>query len=105
MVARIYKPSRNAMQSGKGKTEIDIKSVSRTLTEGTLRGSQITEHWQNPKNSVWYSLCVIDVNAFKEIAQAAKDLDQGVKDYIRDNAEKAQDDLDKNLKAGGGGGG
>ena len=90
---------RATMQSGKGKTEIDIKSVARTLTEGTLRGSMIQEHWQDPKKGTIYSLCVIDVNAFKEVAAQAKELDSGVKEYIRDNAEKAQDDLDKALGA------
>lgn len=94
---------RATMQAGKGKTEIDIKSVSRTLTEGTLRGSMIQEHWQDPKKGTWYALAVIDINAFKEVAQQAKELNSEVKEYIRDNAEKAQEELDKNLEKKDGG--
>jgi hypothetical protein len=84
-------------QSGQGQTEIDVKSVSRSLTEGALRGSQISDHWQNPQNATWYSLVVVDIAAFKEFAQRARDLDASMKDYIRDNADRAQDDLSKHL--------
>lgn len=104
IAAMMEQYKRYTAQGGKGKTEIDVKSVSRSLTEGTLRGATVVDHWQNPQNGTWYSLVVIDLAAFKEFAQQAKDLDASVKEYIRDNAEKAQDDLDKNLAAKNGGG-
>lgn len=97
IAALMERYKRSTSLAGQGKTENDVKSVSRSLTEGTLRGSQVTDHWQNPQNSTWYSLVVIDLGSLKEFAEQAKDLDSGVKEYIRDNAASAQDDLDKRL--------
>jgi hypothetical protein len=63
----------------------------------------IQEHWQDPGKGTWYSLCIVDVASFKEVAEQAADLDAGVKEYIRENAEKAQEDLDDALSKKGGG--
>ena len=97
VAALMERYKRSTTVGGQGKTENDVKSVSRTLTEGTLHGSQVSDHWQNPQNGVWYSLVILDLAAFKDFAQQSKDLDASFKEYIRDNAEKAQGDLDKSL--------
>jgi len=88
---------RATVQNKQGLTENDVKSVTRSLTEGALRGSQISDHWQNPQSATWYSLVVVDIAAFKDFAQRARDLDASMKDYIRDNADQAQDDLSRRL--------
>ncbi len=105
VAAMIESYKRATMQSGKGKTEIDVKSVARTLTEGTLRGSMIEDHWKNNKDGTIYSLCIIEVGKFKAVVAESKDVDEGTKEYIRDNAEKAQGDLDAALGAKNEGGG
>jgi hypothetical protein len=84
-------------QGTQGKTEIDVKSVSRSLTEGSLHGSVVSDHWQNAANGTWYSLVVVDLAAFKEFVAQSKDLDAQLQSYIRDNADAAQDDLSKHL--------
>ena len=42
-----------------------------------------------------YSLCKLDLLAFKEALDDYKELDAKVRDYVRDNAEKMHDELEK----------
>jgi hypothetical protein len=97
IAALMERYKRSTTVGGQGKTENDVKSVSRSLTEGTLHGSQISDHWHSPQNNTWYSLVVIDLASFKEFVEQAKDLDASFKEFIRSNADNAQGDLDKRL--------
>ncbi|MCB9557775.1 MAG: LPP20 family lipoprotein [Deltaproteobacteria bacterium] len=77
--------------------EQDVISAQKTVTEVTLRGVEIRDHWIDPQNGALYALAVLDMNAIGKGLDDAKQLDPRVRDYVRDNARKAFEDLDAEL--------
>ena len=77
--------------------EQDVVSASKTITEVTMRGIEIRDHWQNPASGALYALAVLDLNGIMKSLNNAKQLNARVRDYVRANARKAFNDLDKEL--------
>ena len=77
--------------------EQDIVSTQKTITEATLRGVELRDHWTNPTSGTIYALAVLDLNAISDSLKSAQGLNAGVRDYVRDNARKAFEDLDGEL--------
>jgi len=78
--------------------EIDVQSTQKTIIDGTLRGSQIVDRYLDEKDNVLYSLAVLDLNAFKDTVDKIEELDARTRDFIRENAERAAEDLDEELE-------
>ena len=77
--------------------EQDVVSAQKTITEATLRGVEIRDHWQNPASGALYGLAVLDIDGIMKSLDKAKQLNARVRDYVRANARKAFNDLDKEL--------
>ena len=78
--------------------EQDIVSAQKTITEVTLRGVEIRDHWINPTNGTLYALAVLDLEGIGKSLDTAQQLNARVRDYVRANARKAFEDMDRELQ-------
>jgi hypothetical protein len=78
--------------------EQDIVSAQKTVTEVTLRGVEVRDHWVDPKNGTEYALAILDVNGIMKSLDEAKELNTRIRDYVRTNARRAFEDMDRELQ-------
>jgi hypothetical protein len=90
-----YMASTTAGDMSKSSEEQHVETALKTFTKATLHGAQIVDRWQDPEDKTYYSLCELDLFAFKEALDDYKELDSKVRDYVRDNAERMHDELEE----------
>lgn len=73
--------------------EQHVEQAVKTVTSATLSGVEIVDHWQNPATMELFSLARLDLEAFQDNLQRAKELNARVRDYIRQNADRVHDEL------------
>jgi hypothetical protein len=78
--------------------EQDIVSAQKTITETTLRGVEVRDHWTDPQSGTLYALAVLDLDGIKKGVDGTTQLNARVRDYVRDNARRAFEDLDSELQ-------
>jgi hypothetical protein len=88
---------RSTSAGGASAEEQDIVSAQKTITEVTLRGVEVRDHWTSPADGTFYALAVLDINNITGALGQAKGLNQNIVNYVRDNARKAFNDLDREL--------
>ncbi|MBI4715669.1 MAG: LPP20 family lipoprotein [Nitrospirae bacterium] len=72
--------------------EQHIEQAVKTITAVTLSGVMIIDRWESPDGDI-FSLARLDVEGFKERLNEMKDLNTGVRDYVRENAERLHEKL------------
>jgi hypothetical protein len=77
--------------------EQHVEEVSKVVTEATLSGVVVPDHWVSPDNTTEYALAELEADALSKELDKIKQLDAKTRDYIRANAARAFDDLDKEL--------
>ncbi len=77
--------------------EQDVVSAQKTITEISLRGIEIRDHWTQPGTGTQYALAVLQVDNIMKSLTDMKKLNTRVRDYVRANARRAFTDLDKEL--------
>lgn len=92
---RDYAASTTAGDFKKTSEEQNVEQTIKTFSANTLSGVVIIDHWTDPSDGTLYSLARLDVDRFKENIQQAKELNAAVRDYVRANAEKAFNQLEK----------
>lgn len=75
--------------------EQHVESAIKTVTSITMNGVQIVDHWQNPTTMEMFSRARLDLEAFKNNLEQSKELNQKVKEYIKQNADRLHDDLER----------
>lgn len=93
-----YQRSTTAGDFSASAEEQDIVSAQKTITEVTLRGVEIRDHWVDPQDGTRYALAVLDLNGIMESLDKAKELNARIKEHVRANARRAFEDLDKELQ-------
>ncbi len=78
--------------------EQDIVSAQKTITECTLRGVEVRDHWIDPKTGTRYALAVLDMNGIMKSLDDAKQLNSKIRDHVRANARRAFEDMDRELQ-------
>jgi hypothetical protein len=53
------------------------------------------DHWTAPQDNTTYSLARLDLENFKEALNKMKELNAETRDFVRKNAEKAFEELEK----------
>jgi hypothetical protein len=71
-----------------------IRSFSMT----TLRYATIVDHWMDPNDGTLFALCKLDLAAVKGTLDDLEELDSKFRDYVRSNAEKIHQELEKIIK-------
>jgi hypothetical protein len=78
--------------------EQDIVSAQKTITEVTLRGVEVRDHWINPENGTLFALAILDLEGINKSLDTATQLNVRIRDYVRANARRAFEDLDRELQ-------
>jgi hypothetical protein len=92
-----YQRSTTAGDFKSSAEEQDVVSVQKTITEVSLRGIEIRDHWLNPQSGAWYALAVLDLNGIDQALGSARSLNARVRDHVRNNARRSFEDLDREL--------
>jgi len=93
-----YQRSTTAGDFKNSAEEQDIVSAQKTITEVTLRGVEVRDHWVDPQDGTKYALAILDLNGIMKGLEDAKQLNTKVRDYVRANARRAFNDLDRELR-------
>jgi len=75
--------------------EQHVEEAVKTVTAMTLSGVEIVNHWENPATHEFFSLARLDLETFKDSLQKSKELNGRVRDYIRQNADRLHEELQK----------
>ncbi|MEE9523342.1 MAG: LPP20 family lipoprotein [Thermodesulfovibrionales bacterium] len=75
--------------------EQHVEQAVKTVTSMTLSGVEIVDHWQHPETGELFALARLDLEAFKNNMDKAKELNRQVRDYIRQNADRLHGDLEE----------
>ena len=85
--------------------EQHVEDVMKQVTDATLVGTQIIDYWEHPDRNESYALVRLDLEEFLEAMQKYgatteqfKELDNTMREFIRKNARKAHEELNKELK-------
>ncbi|GBE00146.1 hypothetical protein BMS3Abin07_02193 [bacterium BMS3Abin07] len=94
-LAKDYMASTMAGDPNATSEEQHVEQAIKTVTSMTLSGVEIVDHWDNPKTGELFSLARLDLAAFKNNLQRARELNGKVRDYIRQNADRLHKELEK----------
>lgn len=75
--------------------EQHVEQAIKTVTSMTLSGVQIVDQWQDPKTGEYFALARLDLDAFKDSMEKAQELNSKVKEYIKQNADRLHQELEK----------
>jgi hypothetical protein len=82
----------------KSSEEQHVEQTLKSFVQITLNGSEIIDRWKDPSDGTQFSLAKLDLTAFKDTLDKAKELNSKVRDYVKENAEKAHDELEKEIE-------
>jgi hypothetical protein len=100
-VAAMMKDYQRSTTAGNFKAsaeEQDIVSTQKTITEVTLRGVEIRDHWTDPQTGTLYALAILDVDGISKSLGDARQLAAPIRDFVRANARRAFADMDRDLQ-------
>lgn len=75
--------------------EQHVEQAIKTVTATTLTGVEIVDYWQDPGSGEFFSLARLDVEAFKENLSKMEELSGKAKEYIKQNADRLHEELEK----------
>lgn len=90
-----YMASTTAGDPNVSSEEQHVEQAIKTVASATLSGAEITDHWQHPATGELFSLARLDLQAFKDNLEKARELNAKTRDYIRQNADKLHEELEK----------
>jgi hypothetical protein len=90
-----YARSTTAGDMSKESYEADVLQVQKTISIGDVNGAQLADTWRDPSDGTIYIMMVLDLAAVQDILSNKGELDAKLRDYVRANAAKAFDDLEK----------
>lgn len=90
-----YAASTTAGVPGVSSEEQLVEQAIKTVSGMTLSGVEIVDHWQHPATGEYFSLARLDLAAFKDNLEKARELDAKTKEYIRQNSDRLHEQLEK----------
>jgi hypothetical protein len=95
VLAKDYMASTTAGDMSASSEEQHVEQALKTFSKTTLHGARIIDHYRDPADGSMYSLCEMDLFAFKNALDEHKELDAKVRDYVRQNAERLHGQLEE----------
>lgn len=93
-VASLQKDYAASTSDGNAETiEDHFEVVRKQVTAQTLSGVQFNDIWMDRTNGEMFVLVKLDFVAFADSIEKAKELNNQVKEYIRQNSERLHDEL------------
>lgn len=74
--------------------EQHVEEAIKTFSAGTLSGVEIIDHWESDEGT-FYALARLNLDHFKGVVQKMKELNAQIRDFVRQNAEKTFQKLEK----------
>ena len=90
-----YAASTSAGEANVSSEEQHVEQAIKTVTSMTLSGVQIVDQWQDPKTGEYFALTRLNLDAFKDSMEKAQEFNANVKEYIKQNAERLHQQLEK----------
>lgn len=90
---RDYQASTAATMGNKVVEEQHVEGNLKSLTQVSVRGARVVEHWKDPETNTIYALTRLDLEGFTATLEQMKEMDPALKTFVRSNAEKAFDRL------------
>ena len=95
VLAKDYMASTTAGDMSATAEEQHVEQALKTFTKTTLHGAEIIDHWTDLMDGTLFSLCKMDISAFKNALNDYKELNAEVRDYVRKNAERLHTQLEE----------
>lgn len=92
---RDYMASTTAGEMDASAEEQHVEQAIKTFSQVTLSGVMIVDHWADPSDGTEFALARLDLESFAGALDQMKNLDAKTRDYVRANAKKAFDSLEK----------
>ena len=92
---RDYAASTTAGDFSKGVEEQNVERAIKTVTATTLSGVRPIERYKDEKTSTYYVLAKLNLEDMKNNLEQAKELNSQVRDFVRRNADKLFEKLEK----------
>ncbi len=90
---RDYQASTAASTGTQLVEEQHVEGNLKALTQVSVRGARVIEHWKQPEMNTIYALARLDLEGFATTLEQMKEMDPALKTFVRANAEKAFDQL------------
>ncbi len=93
-----YAASTTAGNMAASSEEQNVEEATKTFTAISLSGTQIVDHHEETSKDgipTIYALAKLDIEKVKENMEKAQELSSQVRDYVRKNADKSFDNLEK----------
>ena len=92
---RDYAASTNAADFTKSTEEQNVERAIKTFSAVTLHGVRPIDRYKDEDTGTYYVLTKLDLEDMKQALAQSKELDGEVRDFVRDNAERLFDRLEK----------
>src|SRR5688572_16691909 len=92
---RDYAASTTAGDFTRNTEEQNVERAIKTVTATTLSGVRPIERYKDEKTSTYYVLTKLNLEEMKDNLERAKELNAEVRDYVRKNADKLFERLEK----------
>ena len=74
------------------------KDALKVVVGGTVNGARIVDHWEHPTKNTIFALAKLNLESFKDTVSRMNNLSEKFKEYVRKNAEKMHEELNKELE-------
>lgn len=95
-VANLYRDFQSSTAATGGSPSVEEQHVEgnlKSLTQVSVRGARVLEHWRDPQTDTIYALARLDLDGFTATVGQMQELDPALKTYVRAHAEEAFDRL------------
>jgi len=92
---RDYAASTTAGDFTKNTEEQNVERAIKTVTTATLSGVRPIDRYKDSKTNTYYVLAKLNLEEMKNNLDQAKELNKEVRDYVRKNADRLFDRLEK----------
>jgi len=100
-----YSATTTAADFSASAEEQHVVDTVRSFTTRRLHGAEIVDHFTDPEDRTVYALARIDLARFSSALAQAAELDRSMRDFVRSNARRAFDRMEREEERRAGGGG
>lgn len=92
---RDYAASTTAGDFSRNSEEQNVERAIKTISTTTLSGVKSVDRWKDDKANTYYVLTKLSLDEMKENMMKARELNSEVRDFVRKNADKLFERLEK----------
>ncbi|PLX93223.1 MAG: hypothetical protein C0621_08150 [Desulfuromonas sp.] len=95
-ISSLFKDYQSASTPTIGGVAVEEQHVEESLkaiTQVSVRGSRVIDHWREPESGTVYSLVRLDLEGVQASFVDMPEIESGLRDYLTGNADKAFDTL------------